>query len=686
MFTNGRIEIGTLRVVAPRLNRAGRHAIELRLSHALGLIDPCPSGIPPSTILLVRRVTDPLPRRIGFRPSSRLFFRDWEHAVRYELERLYRSAARPARDGPVASVEAVVFCDEGEMLACLALDIRRGLVQERWWWRSVLRTVSHHKAGLNGHAAAAVLAERMLRHPQAAVAAIAWLADRSLAGEALLTLTSDQATKVLQSIASGYQLARVQLDPEPFFRYPTSLPVCSSPWQALHIPPGLGRERAALLGLSMDLQTRPGAVRTIDYQHRLNAWWQATSNEDEVPRESQSGQPDITATSSVTSGRKSDLLPVDPETSCRPDRHSDWPSAATWKSEGDWQKRSGKGKSRIRDHDHPQAEGMDEPLPTALREYVRNGGDCSGTDKSTPGEHRFTQERETSALIPSVGFPRQIQASHSTAPAPMISRNELTLLTRPSDQSAMDHTTEEAINTRISPLPVQPEGALDRSPKKMAPPATQPLANGASTKLGGVLYLINMMSVLDLPERFETGWRLASGVGAWGTLEALARQLLEDDDAYRLREDPLWSAIAHLDGRPAGQPPGFRLPSSRPRRWPDFELPPEWLKDLTELALVPLSRVCRGRIRATYPPLLAGWLSRVLPFITARLRLALRISPPASLAQALLLVPGTLYLTASNIDLVASIESISLAARMAGLDGDPGWVPVFGRFIRFHFE
>jgi hypothetical protein len=35
---------------------------------------------------------------------------------------------------------------------------------------------------------------------------------------------------------------------------------------------------------------------------------------------------------------------------------------------------------------------------------------------------------------------------------------------------------------------------------------------------------------------------------------------------------------------------------------------------------------------------------------------------------------------------VMSLNDISLPVRLAGLDCDPGWLPDFGRVVKFHFE
>ena len=215
------------------------------------------------------------------------------------------------------------------------------------------------------------------------------------------------------------------------------------------------------------------------------------------------------------------------------------------------------------------------------------------------------------------------------------------------------------------------------------------LADGVPTQLGGVLYLINLMVALDLPDCFEAGWRLATGVGPWGLLHALGWELAMQDGAAP-GADMLWPALAHLDGRAPDQAAGIRLPRRRPRRWPSFDLPPAWLDGLPDAAAQPLA-IARARrrqeiaaLRCRYPPLLARWLALALPFVALRLRLALGLPAEASPAP-LLWLPGQLYVTRTHVDLVASLEHISLPVRLAGLDRNPGWLPDFARVVTFHF-
>ncbi|MFB6247922.1 MAG: hypothetical protein ABEL97_05060, partial [Salinibacter sp.] len=97
-----------------------------------------------------------------------------------------------------------------------------------------------------------------------------------------------------------------------------------------------------------------------------------------------------------------------------------------------------------------------------------------------------------------------------------------------------------------------------------------------ATDLGGVLYLVNVLDALDLPAAATTP-PVGEHVGAWATLEALARALLgPDDDALR-PNDPLWRVLAALDGRRPETPAGQNLDEAEESS-EAFRMPPAWLE------------------------------------------------------------------------------------------------------------
>jgi hypothetical protein len=184
---------------------------------------------------------------------------------------------------------------------------------------------------------------------------------------------------------------------------------------------------------------------------------------------------------------------------------------------------------------------------------------------------------------------------------------------------------------------------------------------GVATRIGGVLYLINLMCQLGFPEGFP------ADIGPWALLEALARAMLPGGDPFaELAADPLWTVLAQLDGREPRTLPGAGLSDDFP-----FELGSRVEPaDLGETLAADLN------------PALLAWLSRAVPFLDRYLQAALKVEEPI---PDLLLVPGRLHVTATHVELTMDLERISVPARMAGLDRDPGWQAPFRRVILFHF-
>ncbi|HMF93233.1 MAG TPA: hypothetical protein VKE96_03030 [Vicinamibacterales bacterium] len=115
----------------------------MRCGVVLRTLDLSPPAMPPHAILCIRAMPDPLPDGIDMRPGRpRQHPLAWELAMRAALGAMLQHAARPM-EGPVGSdVDAVLFTDEAEMLACAARDICRGPLSWFWWWRHLLPAAS----------------------------------------------------------------------------------------------------------------------------------------------------------------------------------------------------------------------------------------------------------------------------------------------------------------------------------------------------------------------------------------------------------------------------------------------------------------------------------------------------------------------------------------------------------------
>jgi hypothetical protein len=70
------------------------------------------------------------------------------------------------------------------------------------------------------------------------------------------------------------------------------------------------------------------------------------------------------------------------------------------------------------------------------------------------------------------------------------------------------------------------------------------------------------------------------------------------------------------------------------------------------------------------------WLARVRRSLRRRLRLGI-----AELVRR----PAWVSATRTHIDVVFALDQVDLRLRRAALDGDPGWLPWFGRIVAFHF-
>jgi hypothetical protein len=264
------------------------------------------------------------------------------------------------------------------------------------------------------------------------------------------------------------------------------------------------------------------------------------------------------------------------------------------------------------------------------------------------------------------------------------------------------------------------------------------LEAGVRTRLGGALYLIAAFERLGIPSCFEPAWPFSGYLSRWGVLELVARGLVSAAGlTEEYRDDPLWIALAQIDGRDPGLS-GFQDFPARD----SFRIPSAWLPEMLDpdeefawashqrriavwsragwlLADRPLGKGerCKDAIRSELSPDCCGaalsvqklpgaaspharlggelqiapslkfWLECTLPSLRVRLGRAMGIERAgyAELTEALLLVPGELFVTPTRIDFRAPLDQTRIPVRRAALDLDPGWLPAWGRSIRFHY-
>jgi hypothetical protein len=292
--------------------------------------------------------------------------------------------------------------------------------------------------------------------------------------------------------------------------------------------------------------------------------------------------------------------------------------------------------------------------------------------------------------------------------------------TRPASPAGSGHSADSASDA-ARPAREGAGSGPDRAPvtgiaaaAPLAPVWTDPVPS----RIASALYLVNLLGWLDLPG----AWPAGTAPGGWAIVELLARHLL---GAVAPPDDPLWALLAELDGHEPGVAAGpgarpadpVRLPPGWLRRWAAGPARWEWAErrgrlvisdadrgfviadlpcaaDRGELAAATeLTRLhaagAEGSLHQAGPaapdppsagePGLARWRGAVGQF--AAWLLADRGVRTSALAR-----PGRISVTRTHVDVVLDLEDIDMAARVSGLDRDPGWVPDLGRVVCFHFE
>lgn len=629
MLAGGQTQIGLLRASGlPHDSVAAR----LALSSALGRAELHAAHLPPPAVLIVRHLALPAVNAQAVRQGAGRVDPAWERAAGERLAAVYRRAVRPALEAAPAQCDAVLFADEAELLAALALDISQGRAQGRWWWQAFRR----RWGGLAPDRLPAVLVE----WPQALPAALRLMHQQDRAEPVLRALAPRQARQVMDVLWRAFGVAPPDLSgawpassEPPAAREAAGAGATSpaghppAPWRDWlpdsAVTAALAPECLCLLGSALALAHAPAAAQAPAFRAAVVRWWQ---------HECAARQPAAAAAPGAVGQAHQQPSAEAP----RPRERFDLPGAPP---------------------DAPRLVAS-APPGEVQREY----------SSGPPAAQRQKPASPAAPHLPA--------GANAPLPAPHMTVQE----TRPADQR---------------PAPAQAQLAPDAAAAGVEVRGAAPdLAGGVATELAGVLFLVNVMQQLNLPACFEAEWRLASQIGAWGTLELLGRALLaesarlprleQDGSVAGLSADPLWAALAAIDGRGPGELPGAQFAGAGDV----LHIPPAWQSWLAREAGQAIDLVSQAPLAG---PLLAG-VSRDMRRWLAALTLLLRqmllraLDDAADAALALLLRRGQLYVTSSHVDLIMPLDSVSLAVRRAGLDFDPGWLPAFGRVIQFHYR
>lgn len=680
----GETSIGKL--VARRSARTEAVLLRLRISHLLSNADFTPPGFPPHAILIVRHAVGPRPVNLA---TSRLNSK-WEAEVRENITRLYRGAERPARGIFRAGAQAVLFADIGEWLACLGLAARSGVIAQTWYWRASLQQ--------EGVLSSFTLARVWTRAPRFVPAAIAHLAQLGRAAEVLKLFSPRESNEVFTALAAEWGLSKVAAHPKG--------PGVAEPKPKDEWPGNPGLTTAINPQDDSELQGQP-AKRSrnndelISSAGRVNQDRGATLppwNRWTPELEKSCAQLPVETQLLLASGIALFHAPALARSPCFADEVNRWLLAT--------------GELREGTKEQPQQIKFEDREPC---QAVRNQA-SPFTTKLLPSVTPLKGVQISSAVVSEV---ERVKPRETRGVAELVS---------PTSQSVEGATTAETAET-VEVEPARFWRGL----------------SGSSTKIGGVLFLLNLLQQTELPESFDEDLNLSQHISGWGLVELLGKALLAPL-AETFPDDPLWSILASLDGRAPGDVPAaslsvmtaYRIPAVWLKRFVSLDEP--WVVtstpnrfrlwhrsgnfavvdcpldslNMAEQANVELERYRalgispgleqkRSRQRQSaslsFPvlPRIAGWsklprslrewMRATFPFLHYLLVRALRddVAGPEDLARVLLLKTGSVYSTATHIDLVMPMDQIAVAVRQTGLDANPGWLRDLRRVISFHF-
>jgi hypothetical protein len=613
------------RLVARVPEVQSRSAIRLRLESWLERTDLRPPGLPPSAVLLLRRVDLRLPLAQLSRHSGGDAGRPSGTALRELLAAQYRAAIRPQRGRVPSTSGAVVFADRSEYLACVVLSMARGDVRA-WWWPSVPPAI-----GVPADPIASLLVEEPFRIP----AIVGHLDEWKDVPTVFRKMSVGGAARALDAVAVafGFDVKALRsttgLDDAPVG---TRQEAVSS-----DVPPSGGgrRDKGHVFDRPAErvvqfVQNAAGPLPTVEHVV-LAAAARMLRRKPKVARSS-SFVEELLATMQAETGRRPGASravseprhqPPDPTHRDPAGAHGSMRGAPTGAVPAEPSAENPFSAAIDRDREPgqpPRGMSAEADEASAVQGHVRRPA-TNAEDQTDPK----TAPKTARVLDPDHDSP--IEALHRTA---QVDRSDVV------EESETDRHSDGYVATR----------------------------------LGGAFYLLNVIAAMRIERHAPLWW--SDPPGLWVLLEVLTRGLLADD-GEDVSHDPLWRLLALLDDREAGSLPEASLLVD------PLGIPSDW-ETHPEMTFAP------ARYTATLDGSHRRWLACVLPYIGSRMCRSLGRDHSPGVLDAILRIPATVYVTSSHLDVAMPLEAISLEVRVAGLDRDPGWLPSGGRVVQFHFE
>ncbi len=662
------------------------------LESALAELSFAGLGLPPRALLMVKRLAPP----VALRPAEADGALALGRAAQAELEHQARRAVRPWHV-PWVAEEAVLFADEAELAACLIRDWLRGGLNGSWWARAVLDGQPPPAWWRRDLLPRGDLLPPVIAHLAAQGEALAWVAHLDHNASA----TAARAVAVAHGLTAwlpdaGLGSVGLEKPPDQSPHQDTTV-IDKTGRELVRIIPEVlaatgGAPARRLIALALGLQRAPGWVRGDQVPLALESL---------ARRDPEFGRSDGTIRGRSTAAR----------------------IAASSAATNPGLQACASAEDRVLATDCA-AVRVSVPDTPANQTVVR-------APLATPGRPQ-----------PSIRVCAPIQGDSGAARGPELDRREpddgapatvYGVLPRSEPGPAEGAAP---VPTSLSPGPPIVQRSLFSSaaaPSPTAPSADPDVAPALAivTAYGGLFYLLNPALALGLYGDFTQPLKPGIALSPWDWLALIGRTWF----GRPIVRDPVWGLLARLAGRRAGQAPGSGF--APPRDWlVSSDWPAPWglaqplevqvrgsrlrlrhpagflLADLPRVpGLAPLAQArdlcgrwpALGEARCGVRPLarpnknasptpcvatnraLARWMGRLLPYLNARLALALGAADPRRVPALVCRHQALVYCSATALDLHLSLEELPIELRIAGLDRDPGWIPAADRSVAFHF-
>jgi hypothetical protein len=633
--------VGRLRIRSKALDPRAEQQRVLQLLRSATL---SPAGLPASATLVVRRLSDPLPKRLRVRPFVSEPDATWQRAVNNELDRILAAASRPVMNAVPAGANAVLFLDRAEVLASLALNWLQGSLTANWWWRWLLPSRADARASLFAEWA---------RTPEFVPAAMEMLSRRSLAVQFVQAIPPAVVNELRAKVCSAHGLRDLGL-------------IDSTHMDIDH-------------GKKSDLET---PVRTIGDGH------------DSGPRTATKSSHGPSPSQADTYGTREPWLPWVPEASAAglaPDArlllaqcllvtrapiearsHRLQEQLAVWVTQSACREAS----------TQPHSQVYTQKLSF---ERVNSVPDVSSSRAAQSDSHDASRSRES----PGKSVSRTNGLGPPIHPKPGDDALDVSgglfraeIDHQKSKRSQLSSESDEAISYV----------AANSEPNARPAEETQPRRASIDTAFGGVFFLLNVALHLRLYTDFTAPLGPNLDLNIWDFLALLGAAFTQDE----IKKDELWGCLAELAGRSQESAPGASF--QPPNEW---HIPEDWLKPFEPVpAVEPFER--DGRLVTLHP---AGfviadipvanpmeqrigdpterWIAWLSGFVRARL---MRACERPDAVELLSRCPARVAFTLTQVVVTFSLQSHPVEIRISGLDRDPGWIPAASRDVRFHFD